>query len=374
MLQSNMKSVPTKACLLMTGDDAKSSFALSPIEGDSGKLSIVGYSGGVISGHWYWGDLVISTEGMSFPKDKYPVLLDHDTDRRIAFSDKPVVREDGSLFIETSQILDNENAKTFIRDSKGGFPFQASIRVEPTKIRRLEENETMMVNGFEFSGPGTVFVESIYKEVSACVFGWDSNTSSSAFADNNITTTVLVKETTMSATMEDWKSADPEGFAAFCNKLKDEAVASLTTELAKKDEQIAELTATNEANKAGKAELETRLSKLERDMALRAEAEVRSEFARIVDTASANLPTHMRPKFAKMFSLADYRTDTGAIDRSKLDTALANESAEWADALGNTNHTSILGGGRSAEPDNSSFSQMSDDDFKQLANNCGLNM
>lgn len=367
------KKVPRKACFLNMEQNDKCSFSFSEVESedksDVTKLSILGYSGGVIKDHWWWGNLVISTEGMSFPKEKYPILRDHNTDRRIGFSSKPTIQSNGALLIETTDILDTEDAHSFVKDSKAGFPFQASISVQPTKVRFLEENESMMVNGFEFTGPGTVFVESIYREVSACVFGWDSNTSSSAFADNG--EDIFIKETNMDFN-EEWKKQDPEGYAEFCKKIADEATAPLNAKLSEKDATIASLTKDNETNKTAKTELETRLARLERDAELRTENDRRSMFSGMVNEAGADLPEHLRSKFAKMFNIEDYRYENGDIDKEKLTTALSKEINEWKAAFSD-NTPSIIGGGRQPEQSTTEFG-MSEDEYKKFAGNCGVNV
>ncbi|RLI47557.1 hypothetical protein DRO61_07775, partial [Candidatus Bathyarchaeota archaeon] len=58
-------------------------------EGDEGevkKLQMTVYSGGINKGHWYWGDLAVDLEGLKFSKDKYPVLEEHNREKRIGFT------------------------------------------------------------------------------------------------------------------------------------------------------------------------------------------------------------------------------------------------------------------------------------------------
>ena len=72
-----MEKIPKGAMRFVeTGPDC---FALAEAgeDGKTPKLKMVGYSGGIIKGHWYWGDLAIDLEGMSFPLSKYPILEDH---------------------------------------------------------------------------------------------------------------------------------------------------------------------------------------------------------------------------------------------------------------------------------------------------------
>ena len=50
------------------------------VDKDKEQLDMVIYSGGLIKGHWYWDNLAIDLSGMSFPKKKYPILENHNTD------------------------------------------------------------------------------------------------------------------------------------------------------------------------------------------------------------------------------------------------------------------------------------------------------
>lgn len=368
----NFMKIPKKACLMNGVDDGRCAFSIQQTVDDAPKVTILGYSGGVIENHWWWGNLIISTEGMSFPKDTYPVLIDHDTDRRIGFSQKPTIGKDGSLSIEVSQVLDNDEATRFIADSKAGFPFQASIRVRPTKIRQLDKGDSMFVNGREFVGPGTVFVESTYQEVSACVFGWDSNTSSAAFADDADSISAYVykeEENTMSFNVEEWKKEDPQGYAAFCESVRKEAAAPLEAELAKKNEAIAELTKANEEGKSANNALEARLAKLERDNALRTENDRRAAFSKTIADAATCLPEHLRGKFARMFNIEDYRTEGGDIDAEKLSAAIAKEKEEWQSAF-SAPSAAVIGGGRPAEQTTELSAAMSDEEYARLLGNC----
>ncbi len=76
------KTIPNGALRLVTPDCH--AFA----EGEEGekKLQLVVYSGGVIKGHWWWGNLAIDLEGVKFDRNKYPVLENHNTAKKLAFS------------------------------------------------------------------------------------------------------------------------------------------------------------------------------------------------------------------------------------------------------------------------------------------------
>ena len=153
-------------------------------EGKKPQLNMTAYSGKVIKGHWYWGDLVFNLEGVKMAAPKIPILEEHSIDARIGFTSRLTKSNEEGLRVdpEKTKFLDNEVAEKFIKDSTEGFPFQSSVYIRPIDIQRLGPKESMEVNGFTFKGPGTVFLKSEIKEVSVCVFGWDSKTQSSAFS------------------------------------------------------------------------------------------------------------------------------------------------------------------------------------------------
>jgi len=151
------------------------------------KLDMVGYSGSVIKDHWYWGDLAIDLAGITASRDRYPILEDHFQDLKIGHSGPPIIDENG-LRIDPDDVvlLDNQEANTFVKNSRAGFPYQASIYAIPTQIEYLEAGEEAEVNGYVFAGPGHIWRQCEYQETSACVFGWDKNTRAAAFSDDVI--------------------------------------------------------------------------------------------------------------------------------------------------------------------------------------------
>jgi len=147
------------------------------------KLSMVGYSGKVIKGHWYWGDLAIDLQGMQFEGSKFPILENHDTDRKIGFMGKPVIDDQGRLVApDNAKLLETEAAQEFVKLSRDGFPYQSSISAKPIAVERLEQGASAEVNGFTMKGPGTIWRQSKFREMSCCVFGWDNKTTASAFS------------------------------------------------------------------------------------------------------------------------------------------------------------------------------------------------
>ena len=60
--------------------DNQCSSSLFGKDGDEvSKLDMTIYSGKVIKNHWWWGNLAIDLDGLSFQSKKLPILADHDT-------------------------------------------------------------------------------------------------------------------------------------------------------------------------------------------------------------------------------------------------------------------------------------------------------
>jgi len=172
--------VPKGALRFVDTSDNVCAFAID--DGDAKKLKMTAYSGGVIKNHWYWGNLAIDLSGMKIPSGKFPILEDHNTGKKIAFTKKPALSDSLVIDPENTQFVSTPESEEFQRLSAEGFPYQASIYAPPAQIQRLGEDETAEVNGYTFKGPGTIFRKSTLKEASVCVFGWDSETQSTAFS------------------------------------------------------------------------------------------------------------------------------------------------------------------------------------------------
>jgi len=73
-------NAPSSACVL--NEKMEVTFADSE---NGNKFRIVGYSGGIIKNHWYWGNLAIDLTGVKFFKNRIPVLEEHFKSSRIGF-------------------------------------------------------------------------------------------------------------------------------------------------------------------------------------------------------------------------------------------------------------------------------------------------
>jgi len=193
-------TAPTKACIF--NDNAEVTFAKSDSGQEKNSFRIVGYSGGIIKDHWFWGNLGLDLKGMKFAKSRTPVLEEHFNQSRIGFTTK---QEISDKVIVEGPFLDNDNAQKLKADMQKGFPMEASLLVPPSIVEHIKEGETTKVNGQTLKGPGTVFRKSNVLEVSMCVFGADSKTKSSAYADvdNQKVKFNLIQENTIMADTEE---------------------------------------------------------------------------------------------------------------------------------------------------------------------------
>lgn len=207
-------TAPINACIF--NDNAEVTFAQGDGDKKGDHFRIVGYSGGIMKNHWLWGDIGIDLKSTKFAKSRTPILEEHFNQNRIGFTTKQDIID--KVIVE-GPFLDNDNAQKLKADMQKGFPMEASLLVIPSVVEHIKDGETTKVNGNLLKGPGTVFRKSVIKEVSMCVFGADSKTKSSAYADsdNQEIKFNLIQENTIMANTEETQTVieieSVEGFA-----------------------------------------------------------------------------------------------------------------------------------------------------------------
>jgi len=284
------------------------------VEGEEDKqLNMVVYSGGVIQGHWYWNNLAIDLEGMSFPMERYPILENHDTAKKIGFTGKPII--DGRIIInpKTTRFVDTEESREFQKLSSEGFPYQSSLYAKPTSVERLVEGEKKEVNGQIITGPGTIWRNCEFKEASVCVFGWDSKTNSSVFSRDEtedvdytqiggesytyMTDAIVVDNSNNKEVKEMPKTVKElqEKYPELVQKLTDDLSAGHSQELQAKDDEINRLKKENE--KQG-----DRIDHLEKKDIIRTEREIKSEAMQIVNSklVATDIPERLYEKIRRL--------------------------------------------------------------------------
>lgn len=347
-----MEKIPKGAMRFVEAGPDCYAMAEAGEDGKTPKLKMVGYSGGIIKGHWYWGDLAIDLEGMSFPLSKYPILEDHWTEAKIAFTGKPDL-SNGKLEInpKTTKFLDTEASLEFQKNSMAGFPYQSSIYAKPSVVERLDENGKSKVNGMSVKGPMSIWRKSEFKECSVCVFGWDSKTSATAFSktetedvdieflgegDGNNNDNSLIKEVIQimpELTVAELKKQSPELVAQLTQEITDEVTAAVTETLtAQFSEERTALEAKLTAKKEELTTMGDRVLSLEKNEILREEKAIQLQADRVWDNKLANSQVAERlHEKARIHVTHDKFVKEGVFDVTAFSAAVDAEIKDWED-------------------------------------------
>jgi len=344
-----------RSALIFTDHDCFSKITPAT-EGKPRTLKMVAYSGKIIKGHWYWGDLVIDTSGLKMAKKNIPILQDHATEEKIGFGSF-IVDDKHAIVNEDMTFVDTPFAAEFIKLSDQGFPYEASIQARPSKIQRLTEDEETEVNGFMMKGPGTVWRESVLKECSVVTFGSDANTKSVAMAED--------EEVVLEVTQLKEKSKQEEEVTMDLAKLKAESL-SLYEEvfaLGKQEAEtafavvktglettIAQLTADKTKLSDDNKDTSARLLKVEKENAMRKEEEIRLSADSIFSAklAAASIPERLHAKVKKQIDYGKFIKDD-KLDITAFSAAIDTELKDWAPVEGE--EQSVLGMGYSRPAD-----------------------
>ena len=112
--------------------------------------------------------------------DKVPALLLHDRNQRVGFGKLSI--KDNALVID-GQLLDNDHAKSIIKDASAGFPWQMSAHVNSDDSYELSEGQSVTVNGHTIEYPCTILKNAVIREVSFTPTGVDNHTSAVILSD-----------------------------------------------------------------------------------------------------------------------------------------------------------------------------------------------
>ena len=150
-----------------------------PVEGKKKRtFTGIAYSGEPIVEHWYWERIIFDLDTIQI-KGRIPALLEHRTSQRAGAINSHSVSHEEGLKIEGS-LLSNEFGTQVAQDSDDGFPWQMSVRIEPSSTEEIAADQTVSVNGKTYQGPITVFRGGRIREVSFCALGADDNTNAVA--------------------------------------------------------------------------------------------------------------------------------------------------------------------------------------------------
>lgn len=340
------------------------------------QLEMLAYSGGIIKGHWYWGDLAIDLEGMSFPKKKFPLLEDHDTSKKLGFIKKLSI-ENNQLTVTDAEFLDTPESLKFRETSAQGFPYEASIYAKPTQIQRLTEDETAEVNGYTMKGPGTIWRKSIFKESSVCTFGYDSNTKSVAMSETeDVTieygersgeeTQLNNKEDLPKMDLEKFKSEYPEEFSKLQAQITDAVTAQFSVEKKQLEDKLTAAAEANAQLSAENKDSEKRLIALEKAESQRIEQGIKLSADNLFAEKfkEAGLPDRIQDKVRRLVGHEQFVAD-GVFDTEAFAAAVDAELKDWSGAT----EGAVIGFSTSTKTpaDNNSATKLTDDVAARMA-------
>ncbi len=308
------------------GCNATINFAENPEE--SSKLDMTVYSGGIIKNHWYWDDLAIDLTGMRATQNKYPILEDHETSKKIGFSGKPII-QDGKVKLDPSTVtfVDTDVSKEFVKLAKDGFPFQSSISAQPMRVERVEEGTETQVNGLTLKGPASVWREWEYREGSVCVFGWDNKTSASVFSKEEVDIVydevLLKKEVSKVMDITTLSKEHPD----LVKQIEEAALAAAKAEFSKEETKFSE-TITNLTTQL--SDSEKKILELEKKDAQRAEREMamRADTIWTEKLSASSIPERLFGKVRKNVSYSDFVKD-GVFDETEMTKGVEAEIKDW---------------------------------------------
>ena len=186
-----MKQPPTKpperleltAQMDITAADAGDGSATG--KGPLPRFSMIAYTGGLMRIAGWRFPLVVDLAGLAIPSQSRPIRFGHDAGSGVGHTDSIAIA-DGKLIAAGVVSRDTSAAREVVASAKNGFPWQASIGASVDQFEFVKENQAVVVNGRQFSGPINVVRKATLGEISFVDLGADGNTSASVAAAANL--------------------------------------------------------------------------------------------------------------------------------------------------------------------------------------------
>ncbi len=156
MNDATTREVPQTACLFAGG------VITAGTNGDGAKttpVKLLARSAQPVP-HWYWGRAVHDMAGMAMHKSRLAIDYAHDSADIIGYVSHAETTPAG---LELSGALvpykDNDRANEVAFKMAAGVPYEASINFGggDIEIEDVAKGHSVAVNGYQFTGPGTVF-------------------------------------------------------------------------------------------------------------------------------------------------------------------------------------------------------------------------
>lgn len=176
------------------------------------RVTIEAYNGGLMQPPG-WPALAVELSGVTLPKS-VPILADHRPEISGIIGHGEAIIRAGQLSIEGSLSDATEAGKQVLALARSGFPFQASIGLKPTERNRIDDGETVVVNGKPITAPAGGFLHitaGTLQEVSILPLGADSSTSVSVAASQKGVSSMSTNGATEERTPEQLESERVSG-------------------------------------------------------------------------------------------------------------------------------------------------------------------
>lgn len=150
----------------------------------SAKVSIVAYTGGIITVGGWPQDVVIDLNGLQL-SDKVPLLLDHQESISATLGQGRPEVVGGRLLLEGLISRNTDAGLQLLNLNAAKVDFQASVGVRPSRVEQVAAGESVIVNGktFKAGRRGLAVVRAgTLREISIVTFGADSSTAVSIAA------------------------------------------------------------------------------------------------------------------------------------------------------------------------------------------------
>jgi hypothetical protein len=162
------------------------------------RFRMLAYTGGPMRVAGWRYPVIMDLAGLSIPSQARPIRFSHDPTAGVGHTD--VIRIEAAQLVATGIISrDTSAAREVVVSSKNGFPWQASIGAAVEEFEFVKENQKVMVNGRQYTGPVNVVRKATLGEISFVDLGADGATSASVAAAAKEQGEPTVNETTANA-------------------------------------------------------------------------------------------------------------------------------------------------------------------------------
>jgi hypothetical protein len=152
--------------------------AAEPMDGKAPlpRFTMVAYTGGPMKIAGWRFPVVVDLAGLAIPSQSRPVRFSHDANTGVGHTDRIAV-EEGRLVATGLVSRDTVAAREIVVSARNGFPWQASIGAAVDQFEFVREDQAVVVNGREITGPVNVVRRATLGEISFVDLGADGETS-----------------------------------------------------------------------------------------------------------------------------------------------------------------------------------------------------